>query len=189
MKIVRRVVKNELGSTLPLAMMMVVIIGVMGAGLLTFVGADLNTVIETNRGQKALELADAGVAAAKRQLTSHCGGDVNCELLYDGGGDDILWSTFYPNGDPGGVGITLTDLDDSVTTPNKVEVAIEYRPDTDDFKVISTGYYGVAKRKVEAILDGVITFGGGAGGYPLYYTPSDIKINAVDTRDGSVDLR
>ena len=73
MKIVRRFVKDELGATLPLAMMMIVIIGVMGAGLLTFVSRDLNTVIETNRGQRALELADAGVAAAKRQLTSHCG--------------------------------------------------------------------------------------------------------------------
>ena len=59
--------------------------------------------------------------------------------------------------------MTLTDLDDSATTPNKVNVAIEYRPDTDDFKVISTGYYGVAKRKIEAIFEGVVTFGGGRG--------------------------
>jgi len=157
-------------------MMMVVIIGVMGAGLLTFVGADLNTVIETNRGQRAFELADAGVAAAKSQLTSHCGGDVGCGLLYDGGNDDIQWSADEAKG-----GLTLTDLDGSAATPNKVNVAIEYRPDTEDFKVISTGYYGVAKRKIEAILKGVVTFGGGAGGYPLYYTPSDIKIKATTT--------
>jgi hypothetical protein len=181
MKIARRFVKNELGATLPLAMMMIVIIGVMGAGLLTFVSTDLNSVIETNRGQRALELADAGVAAAKRQLSWHCGqagqGDADCGLYYDGvGTDDIQWSA-----DEAQNGMTLTDLDGSATTPNEVNVTIEYRDDTADFKIISTGYYGVAKRKVEAIFEGVITFGGGAGGYPLYYTPSDVKIKAEDT--------
>lgn len=165
---------------MPLAMMMILIFGVMGAGLLTFVSRDLNTVIETNRGQRALELADAGVAAAKSQLTSSCTGNPDCGLLYNGGGDDIRWSTFYS----GGGGMTLTGLHGSATapdptTPNEVNVAIEYRPGTRDFKVVSTGKYGVAKRKIEAILKGVVAFGGGAGGYPLYYTPRDIKIEAT----------
>ena len=49
---------------------MIVLLGVMGAGLLTFVNRDLNTVVEENRGQMAFEAADAGIAAAKRQLAS-----------------------------------------------------------------------------------------------------------------------
>jgi hypothetical protein len=161
----------------------VVIIGVMGAGLLTFVGRDLNSVIEANRGQRALELADAGVAAAKRQLTRHCGGDANCGVLYDGGGDDLQWSADEAQG-----GMTLTGLDGSATIPNEVNVAIAYMDGTKDFKVISTGYYGVATRKVEAIFKGIVTFGGGdQAGHPLYYTPSDIKIEA--TRLNPVDIR
>lgn len=53
---------------MPLAVMMVVIIGVMGAGLLVFVTTDLGAVIEGNQGQKALNLADAGVQAGKSRL-------------------------------------------------------------------------------------------------------------------------
>ena len=51
-----------------LSVMMVLLIGVMGAGLLTFGWSDLNSVIEVNRGQKALDIADAGVQAAKAQI-------------------------------------------------------------------------------------------------------------------------
>ena len=72
MKIARRLVADESGMTLALAIMMIVIIGVMGAGLLTFVNSDLNTVKEENRGQRAFEMADAGIGAAKRQLYSDC---------------------------------------------------------------------------------------------------------------------
>lgn len=53
---------------LPIAIMMVVIVGVMGAGLLTFVVTDLRTVVEVNQGQKAFDIADAGVQLAKAQL-------------------------------------------------------------------------------------------------------------------------
>ena len=62
--------------TMALAIMMIVLIGVMGAGLLTFVSRDLNTVIEENRGQRAFEVADAGIEAAKRQLASSVVRDV-----------------------------------------------------------------------------------------------------------------
>jgi len=182
MSTVRRLRKDESGMTLGLALIMILLIGVMGAGLLTFVSGDLNAVIEVNRAQRAFEMADAGVAAAKRQLTSHCGGDAGCGVYYDGGADDIQWSTFYV-GDAGVGGMWLTDLDGSLTTSDRVNVAIEYRPDTADFKVISTGYYGDARRKIEAIFKGVITFGGGDQlGHPLYYTPSDIKIEATTTQ-------
>jgi hypothetical protein len=43
------------------------LIGVMGAGLLTLVRSDLEAVVEVNQGQRALGLADAGVQAARRQ--------------------------------------------------------------------------------------------------------------------------
>ncbi len=61
MRTARRFVKDESGITMALAIIMIVLIGVMGAGLLTFVSRDLNTVIEENRGQRAFEMADAGI--------------------------------------------------------------------------------------------------------------------------------
>ena len=65
----RRFVDDESGMTMALAVIMIALIGVMGAGLLTFVSRDLNTVLEANQGQQAQEMADAGVAAAKRHLS------------------------------------------------------------------------------------------------------------------------
>jgi hypothetical protein len=65
---VRRLIRDESGMTMALVVMMIVLIGVMGAGLLVFVRNDLNAVIEVNQGQKALEAADAGIAAARRHL-------------------------------------------------------------------------------------------------------------------------
>ncbi|MBA3790042.1 MAG: hypothetical protein H0X23_02215, partial [Rubrobacter sp.] len=55
----RRFIRDETGMTMGLTVIMIVLIGVMGAGLLTFVSTDLNAVIEVNRGQRAMELADA----------------------------------------------------------------------------------------------------------------------------------
>jgi hypothetical protein len=187
MRTVRRLRKDESGMTMGLALIMIVLLGTMGAGLLTFASGDLNAVLEVNRAQRAFELADAGVGAAKRQLTLDCGSDPNCEVRYNDFTvyvDDVRWSKFYT----GGGGVTLTNLDGSATTSDSVLVTIEYRPATDDFKVISTGTYGDAKRKIEAILKGVISFGGaGEMGHPLYYTPSDIKIEA--TADNPVLFR
>ncbi len=65
----RRILEDEHGITMPLAIFTMVIIGVMGAGLLTFVMRDLDTVVETNRGQTSQEMADAGLEVAKRQLS------------------------------------------------------------------------------------------------------------------------
>src|SRR5919199_5260813 len=97
MRIARRFLNDESGMTLALAMMMILLIGVMGAGLLTFVNSDLNTMVEENRGQRAFEVADAGIEAAKRQLASSVD-----RTKYDGNGppttdntcaaDDIRWS-------------------------------------------------------------------------------------------------
>src|SRR3712207_3412400 len=100
MRMARRFVNDESGMTMALAMMIIVLIGVMGAGLLTFVSRDLNTVIEENRGQSAFEVADAGIGAAKRQLASNV-----VRQQYDGLTDipDIQWS--FAQG-----GLTLNNL-------------------------------------------------------------------------------
>lgn len=174
----RRFVSDESGVTLPLVMMMVVLIGVMGAGILTFVSSDLNIVVEENRGQRAFQVADAGIEAAKRQLAS------NVERgLYDDtsatvfvGAEDIRWSKAKG-------GLTLNNLDGDATTSDSVNVTIEYRGSTtDDFRVVSTGTYGdlpqQAMRRIEASFKGV-SAGAGTGqtiGHPIYYTPSSIKI-------------
>ena len=77
-------IKEESGLALPLAVMMIVIIGVMGAGLLVFVTTDLGSVIESNQGQKAFNLADAGVQAAKSHLMADA-----YYLKYDGVTDEL----------------------------------------------------------------------------------------------------
>lgn len=56
--------------TMALTVVMIVLIGVMGAGILVFVQRDLESVIDVNKGQKAFELADAGIQTAKQQLLS-----------------------------------------------------------------------------------------------------------------------
>lgn len=66
----KRLLRDESGVALGLAIIMIVLIGVMGAGLLVFVQSDLKAVVEVNQGQKALELADAGIQAARTQQLS-----------------------------------------------------------------------------------------------------------------------
>ena len=65
-----RLAKDESGVALGLAVIMIVLIGVMGAGLLTFVRYDLMAVVEVNQGQRALEIADAGIQTARMQQLS-----------------------------------------------------------------------------------------------------------------------
>ncbi len=78
---IKKLARDESGLALPLAIMVMVIVGVMGAGLLVFVRNDLEAVVEVNQGQKALEIAEAGVAVAKQQQLSdvvrrHYDGDI-----------------------------------------------------------------------------------------------------------------
>src|SRR5215203_4230740 len=119
--------------TLALAIIMIVLLGVMGAGILTFAASDLNTVVEQNRGQRAFEVADAGIGAAKRQLSSDCIGNTTCKAHYDGGDDDIQWSASKD-------GLTLQDLDGDGDSADSVNVTIEWLG-TDRYMVISTGTY------------------------------------------------
>jgi hypothetical protein len=179
----RRFVRDESGMTLGLAMMMILLMGVMGAGLLTFVSKDLNTVLEDNRAQRAFEVADAGVGAAGRQLASNVvREDYNGDGAGNCGADDIQWSALRCD-DPDGM--TLNDLDGDGDPKDSVYVTIEYKAEDpgvfpEHFLVISEGTYGVAKRKIETIFKGVeVAAGGGESiGHPIYYTPSDIRIEA-----------
>ena len=151
---------EESGIALPLAIMVMVLVGVMGAGMLTFVMTDLNSAVATNQGQRAFEMADAGVAVAKRQLSSEPG-----IAKYDGeGSDDLPWALVSG-------GLTLNDLDDNDSTADSVLVEIESLASPADspdnsFKVISTGRYGDAKRKVEAVFSVPDGSGDDPGGGP-----------------------
>jgi Tfp pilus assembly protein PilX len=66
----RRILAEESGMAMGLAIVTMVLVGVLGAGLLTFVMTDLRAVTEVNQGQRALDMADAGAQAAKRHLYS-----------------------------------------------------------------------------------------------------------------------
>src|SRR5215208_6134150 len=105
MRTLRRLVKDEAGMTMGLAIIMIVLLGVMGAGLLTFASRDLNTVVEENRGQRAFEMADAGIGVAKRQLISDCVGvqSATCSALYGATGTSP-WSAAQG-------GLNIGDLD------------------------------------------------------------------------------
>ena len=182
----QRFVKDESGMTLALAVIMIVLLGVMGAGLLTYVMKDLNTVAESNRGQRAFEMADAGIQAGKRQLTSDCVGaqSATCSALYGGTGTSP-WSAAQG-------GLTLGDLDaDGLGgTADSVHVKIS-QPSTNHFLVVSTGTYGVATRKIEAMFEGGAGGGGGGGGnvtFPTGWTPSSILVKGPDVHLNAMSL-
>lgn len=156
----KRLVKDEAGMTMALAIITMVLVGVMGAGLLVFVNTDLSAVVEVNQGQKALEMADAGVQAAKRQLII----DTDARTHYDGaGGDDLPWSYCYgiagcTSASPTAAGSAGMNLNLGTDSAKVTILITRYSPAT--FKVISTGQAGNAKRKIEAIFRGdtAVTF-------------------------------
>lgn len=117
---VLRLLSEERGMALGLAIILVVIIGVMGAGLLTFVATDLRSVVEVNRGEQAFELAEAGIEVAKAHVAENPGPSdwSSGELQMDGVGE------------------------------NSVTVTVEH--DGGTFEAVSTGQYGETKRKIEA---------------------------------------
>jgi type II secretory pathway component PulK len=113
--------REERGMVLGLAIIVVVVVGVMGAGLLTFVSADLQAVAAVNRGEQAFQLAEAGIEVAKAHLA-----------------DDPSPSD-WSSGE-----LTLDGVED-----NSVTVTVEHVAGT--FEVVSTGRYTQTKRKVEAV--------------------------------------
>jgi Tfp pilus assembly protein PilX len=118
---IAHLLREERGIVLGLAIIVVVIIGVMGAGLLTLVSADLQAVVAVNRGEQAFQLAEAGVEVAKVHLANDPSPSdwSSGELHFDGVHD------------------------------NSVTVTVEQGAGT--FEVVSTGRYGETRRKIEAV--------------------------------------
>lgn len=194
---VRQLARGESGIALPLAVIMIVLIGVMGAGLLTFVNSDLQAVVEVNQGQKAFNVADAGVQAAKRQLRS----DAKPAHYDSTDAENLDWAYIRPTGVPpkilnlpeGSAKVTIqyllpslpatgtTQLTDKDHAPELVPTDPPGQTDYPDgknyFKVISEGTSGGARRKVEAIL-----FTSKLDVPTAYYTPNNITIQ------GNIDI-
>ncbi len=185
---IQRLMKDESGVALGLAVIMIALIGVMGAGLLVFVQRDLETIVEVNQGQKAFEVADAGVQATRRQLLSDA-----TEQLYDSNTDSNSdWAYVGGSGRPGRDltfdGNTLSvriqyllpstkssQLTSGDYAPELVpEGQTDYPEPKDFFKVTSEGTAGEARRKIEAIYsteDLDVPKG--------YYTPQEVTISGT----------
>jgi Tfp pilus assembly protein PilX len=116
-----RLLREERGMALGLAIIVVVIVGVMGAGHLTFVATDLEAVVAVNRGEQAFELAEAGIEVAK----AHLANDSNPA---DWSSEELLMA---------GMG------------EGSVTVTVEY-DESGSFEAVSTGEYRETSRKIEA---------------------------------------
>ena len=119
--IIGGLLREEKGMALGFAIIVVVIVGVMGAGLLTFVATDLEAVAEINRGEQAFELAEAGIEVAKAHLAN--------DPHPADWSSDVLTMTGMPDG--------------------SVTVTIEH-DESGFFEAISTGEYRETRRKIEA---------------------------------------
>ncbi len=168
-----RLAKDESGLALPLAIGVMVIVGVMGAGLLVFVNRDLEAVVEVNQGQKAFEIAEAGIEAASTRLrydkiAAHYDVDDTGSSLYSAACDITdpgeESKPLIPAGEDWSpeAGVTKTFADGEftvtirhLTSPSDPQCKAPEIPSdsTNYFQVISTGEYGDAKRKIEAIYE------------------------------------
>jgi hypothetical protein len=188
---------DESGVALGLAVIMVVLVGAMGAGLLTFVRSDLEAVVEVNQGQRALSLADAGVQAARRQLRS----DAEPNHYDSDATGNVEWAHVAPAGGTAGKTLTLEDgavrveiryllpsttaaeVEDEDHAPELVPGGLADYPGGENyFKVTSEGTAGGARRKVEAIL-----YTRGLDAPAAYYTPNDVTLRD-DTRISGVSF-
>lgn len=168
---------DESGVALGLAVMVVVVVGIMGAGLLVFVRNDLASAIRANQGQSAFYAADAGAEAAKRQLL----GDAS-PASYDADNVSGLCNSTLDAANPvssewsGGAQRSFADggfvaeirwLGAGCGFPSGGDPNAEY------FKVVSTGTSGEARRRVEAVYAASDT------GAPLAsYAAGDVRIGA-----------
>ena len=161
-----RLYRGESGVALGLAVIVVVLIGVLAAGLLAVVRGDLEGAIQTNRGQRALHLADAGAQAAAAQLRA----DAHPDHYDADGAGNTGWAHVSPDGGtpgetlaPGGGTATATirylfpartaaQQRDGRHAPERVPAGLPDYPDRDFFLVVSEGVSGGTRRKVEVIL-------------------------------------
>ncbi len=197
---IKQLLRDESGVALGIAIMVMVIVGVMGAGLLVFVRNDLEAVIEVNQGQRAFDIADAGAQVAKQQILGNkvpahydvedptnpdCNTDANDPDDLIDTDNDIQRAPSGENWAPDGGGQTRSFADgqftvnirwlnqDPLADPDCIAPETTSSPESgvDYFKVISTGEYRNATRRVEAIYET----------YDLsipraYFTPGKINI-------------
>ncbi len=121
---IQHLLPEQRGMALGLAIIVVVIVGVMGAGLLTFVATDLEAVLAVNRGEQAFELAEAGIEVAKAHLAN------------DTSPSD--WSS--------------GELHMAGMNEGSITVSIEHDDESGTFEAVSTGEYRETSRKIEATL-------------------------------------
>ena len=119
---IRRLLREERGMALGFAIIVVVIVGVMGAGLLTFVATDLEAVVAVNRGEQAFELAEAGIEVVKAHLANDS--------------SPVDWSS--------------EELHMAGMGEGCVTVSVEYDDESGSFEAVSTGEYRKTSRKIEA---------------------------------------
>ncbi len=187
----RRPAKDESGLALALAVIVVALVGVLGAGLLAFVQRDLEAVIKINQGQRAFEIAEAGVQVAEQQLLleksiGEYDVDPGTDPDYYGSACDVAGesesSEWSPEGSSEGVTrgfaggrfyVTIRWLSMDPAAPTGCE-APEATPGVgvDYFQVFSTGNYGDAKRTIEAIYE-THDLGVPRG----FFTPSGIEVS------------
>ncbi len=115
--------RDERGVTLGLAVILVALMGVMAAGLLTFVVADLHALVEVNRGQQAFELAEAGIEVAKAHLA------------------DAPTPADWSSGE-----LRLQGVGEHAAT-------VEHDEESSLFRATSTGEYRGTKRRIEAVFE------------------------------------
>jgi hypothetical protein len=177
--------RDESGIALGLAVMVVVVVGIMGAGLLVFVRNDLASVVRANQGQSAFYAADAGVEAAKRELlgdaspASYDADDASgaCDSPLDA---DEPISSEWAAGDGaersfegGGFVASIRWLGSGCGFPSGGD------PDSEYFEVVSTGTSGEAKRRIEAV------YAASDANAPLAnYAVGDVRIGDTAVVDG-----
>lgn len=145
-----RFVRDESGMVLGLAIVMILVVGVMGAGLLIFVRNDLEAVVEVNQGRKALEAADAGIQVAEERLRL----DAKPESYDDEADTDIDFE-----GSSANIEVQYLKSAEDEAKAKQVDYAPEVLPDGEAnypgdrnyFRIISKGVAGDARRIVESI--------------------------------------
>lgn len=120
-----RLLREESGVVLGLAIVLVVLVGVMGAGLLTVVVSDLRATLEANQGQRAFEMAEAGIEVAKARLAEEPG-------LSDWSSGELRMERME-----GGTAVVTVERSGGDEAP---------------YVATSTGEYGGARRRIEATL-------------------------------------
>jgi hypothetical protein len=158
--------RDESGVALGLAVIVVVLIGVLAAGLLALLRSDLEATVQANGGQRALHLADAGAQAAAAQLRA----DAEPAHYDADGADNSDWAHVPPDGGRPGETLALNGGTASVTiryllpartaaqqedgrhAPEPVPTGRSDYPDRNFFLAVSEGSSGETRRKVEVIL-------------------------------------